>query len=169
MRLGKFTAGRFSKERLSSVCVILCGLFSVRLPAHTGKCTVRISYKLSPKLYAASFALLPLVNDLGVCLDISSGRTSAGPPSDIKLSRRHAWTVLYGIRFFPENINLFAIILPFVKTEPAQNWITQTSLPHINALPTQRYKKFSTVCLVVCLVFVFCYTLFLSCVCLIYN
>jgi len=109
------------------------------------------------------------VNDLGVCLDISSGRTSAGPPSDIKLSRRHAWAVLYGIRFFPENINLFAIILPFVKTEPAQNWITQTSLPHINALPTQRYKKFSTVCLVVCSVFAFCYTLFLSRVCLIYH
>ena len=73
------------------------------------------------------------------------------------------------ITFLPRYLKLTSVILPLVKTEPAQNWITQTSLPHINALPTQRYKKFSTVCLVVCSVFAFCYTLFLSRVCLIYH
>jgi hypothetical protein len=50
------------------------------------------------------------------------------------------------MRFFPEDLNLIAVILPLVKTKPAQQRLTQSKPPRIHVLPIQQYKK-SSVCL----------------------
>jgi hypothetical protein len=83
------------------------------------------------------------MHDLSVRLDIGLGRAHAGAKTMLYSSLRR-------VRFLPENLNLTAVILPLVKTKPAQQWLTQTNPPLVNSLLAQRYKKFPICLFVVC-------------------
>jgi hypothetical protein len=60
---------------------------------------------------------------------------------------------LHRFRLLPENLNFVTVISPLVKTKPAQERLTQTKPPQINALPIERYKEFC-VCLSSCFLFI---------------
>jgi hypothetical protein len=46
------------------------------------------------------------------------------------------------VGLFPEDLNLVAVILPLVKTKPAQKRLTQVKLPLINISPNNDKRIF---------------------------
>jgi short-subunit dehydrogenase involved in D-alanine esterification of teichoic acids len=68
-------------------------------------------------------------------LNITMRRTYAGAKSALHTS-------LYVARLFPEDLNLVAVIPPLVKTEPAQQRLTQTKPPHIMLCQCNDIRKF---------------------------